>query len=76
MVSLGYKVTDCIEPFPYMGTSHVNAELKTNISEISSVSIIRVDMVTDIYTGLSNQCLFLLVYYAVGGQSQTVQIPI
>jgi hypothetical protein len=32
--------------------------------------------VADIYTSLSNRCLFLLVYCAVGGRSQTVRSPI
>lgn len=31
---------------------------------------------TDVYTSLSNWCLFLLVYYAAGGQNQTVWSPI
>jgi hypothetical protein len=51
--------------------SCVNVELKTNISLIS---IIKVNMVT--YTSLSNQCLILLAYYAAGGYSQTMWLPI
>jgi hypothetical protein len=31
---------------------------------------------TDIYTSLSNQCLFLLVYYRAWGRNQTVWSPI
>jgi hypothetical protein len=38
--------------------NRINVELKTNVSEISSVSIIRVDVVIDIYTGVIKQCLF------------------
>jgi hypothetical protein len=53
--------------------SRVNIEPKTKVSEISSVSII---MVSDVYTSLSNRCFFLLVYYEVGGRSQTVRLPI
>jgi hypothetical protein len=54
--------------------NRINVELKINISEISLVPIIRVDVVSDTYTGLTNQCLFptMYSYYAVGVQSQTV----
>jgi hypothetical protein len=54
---------------------HVNVELKS-ISEISAVSIMRVNVVNnrvpDIYTSLSNQCLILLVCYAAAGESKCV----
>jgi hypothetical protein len=60
-------------PKPSPAISCTNVELKSNISEISSISVMRAD-VADIYMSLSNQRLFPSVYYAVGGWRQTMVI--
>jgi hypothetical protein len=64
----------------FRAISLADVELKTNISEISSVSIISVDVVNVrmsliyiyIYTSQSNRCIFLMVCYAAEGRRHRV----
>jgi hypothetical protein len=63
--------------FRQSGTSK---QLIINVSELSTISIIRDDVVDDhmllLYTPGCQIGAFLLVYYGAGGQSQTVWSPI
>lgn len=60
--------------------SHVNVELRINISYISitraNVRVVNDHILLDMFTRLSNQCLIVLACYAAGGRSQIVRSPI
>jgi hypothetical protein len=65
----------------FSGDRHDNIEVKTNFSEISLVSVVRVSVVNDhpiplIFIPVCPINAFLLVYYTVGGWIQTVWSPI